>query len=313
MRTVALGLPVAVVDVDEALSGDWQQHRHAVDVVRVQDPPPLLWGALAAAGFLPKPQVVTWRAATASCEDEFLSGLARKDKQNIRIARRRAKADNLAITVGPVDAALLERFLPIYEAQVARMVHGWSVATEHRERILADADSYFAVCAWEGDILVGASINQQSKERDEVRARFSAVVADQRQASLTRVIYLEVVRVARELGFLMVSLGSDPNLYGHLVKPGLFSFKSRLGFVPVPSHLVDPESGSDQADRVVGFSAITDPSFVLSYAEGVSGQPIRGSRLTLDLYATKPELDLRPYTVDHLADIRVHQLEGDRP
>ncbi|WP_043726668.1 GNAT family N-acetyltransferase [Kutzneria sp. 744] len=308
MRTVALGLPVAVVDVAEALNGDWRAHRHSVDVVRVQDPPPLLWDSLAAAGFRPKPQVVTWRAATASDEEQFLSGLARKDKQNIRIARRRARADGLTITVRPVDAGLMDAFLPLYEAQVARMVHGWSVATEHRDRVLAEADDYFAVCAWDGDILVGASINQQSRERDEVRARFSAVVADQRQASLTRVLYLEVVREARERGFAMVSLGSDPNLYGHLVKPGLFSFKSRLGFVPVPSHLVDPDSGSDQADRVVGFDAITDPSFVLSYAQGV-----RGPSLALDLYTTKPGIDLRPYTVDHLADVRVHQLEGDRP
>src|SRR5437764_2287081 len=129
-------------------------------------------------------------------------------------------------------------------------------------------------------------MKQQSRERDEGRARSSAVVGDQRQASLTRVIYLEVVRVARERGFAMVSLGSDPNLYGHLVKPGLFSFKSRLGFVPVPSHLVDPASGSDQADRIVGFSAVTDPTFVLSYA-----QEVRGPSLALDLYTTKPDID----------------------
>jgi hypothetical protein len=311
MRTVALGLPVAVVDVDEALSGDWQEHRDAVDVVRVQDPPRSQWAALAAAGFLPKPQVVNWRATTGSCEEEFLSGLARKDKQNIRIARRRATASGLTFTVRGVDAGLMADFLPLYEAQVARMMHGWFAATEHQERVLAEAENYFAVCAWDGDVLVGASINHQSRERDEVRARFSAVVADQRQASLARVMYLEVVRIARERGFAAVSLGSDPNLYGHLVKPGLFSFKSRLGFVPVPSHLVDPGSGSDQADRVVGFRAITDPSFVLTYARGADGQPTRGSALALDMYTSDPTPDLRPYTVDHLTGVRVHHLEGD--
>ncbi|MEV6603142.1 GNAT family N-acetyltransferase [Kutzneria sp. NPDC051319] len=312
MRTVALGLPVAVVDVDEALNGEWLAHSRGVDVVRVQDPPPERWAELAEIGFLPKPQVLTWRAATAACEEDFLAGLARKDKQNIRIARRRAKADGLTTTIRGVDETLLAMFLPLYEAQVARMVHGWSVATEHRDRILAERDSYFAVCVWDGDALVGASINQRSRQRDEVRARFSAVVPDQRQASLTRVIYLEIVRVAREEGYTMVSLGSDPNLYGHLVKPGLFSFKSRLGFVPVPSHLVDAGSGSDQADRITAFTAITDPSFLLSYAPGADGRPERGPRLALDMYTTAREIDRRPYTVDYLVDFHVHRLEGER-
>ena len=305
MRTVALGLPVAVIDVDEALNGGWRARCDDVDVVRVQDPPRRHWADLAAAGFMPKPQVLTWRAATAASEDDFLAGLARKDKQNIRIARRRAAADGLTTTVHEVDARLLDVFLPMYEAQIAVMVHGWSVATEHREKILADAENYFAVCVWDDGLLVGASINQQSRERDEVRARFSAVVPGQRQASLARVIYLEVVRVARQRGFAWVGLGSDPNLYGHLVKPGLFGFKSRLGFVPVPSHLVDPGSGSDQADRIVGFGALTDPSFVLSYAPGALG-PERGTRLRMDMFSSNASVDLRPFTVDYLDGVRVH-------
>jgi hypothetical protein len=39
MRTMAFGVPMAVVDVDEAVRGDWRAHRFDVDVVRVQDPP----------------------------------------------------------------------------------------------------------------------------------------------------------------------------------------------------------------------------------------------------------------------------------
>jgi hypothetical protein len=309
MRTTVLGLPMAIVDVEDALTGAWRAHRSGVDVVRVQDPPPDSWKALADAGFVAKPQVVTWRAATGSSEDEFLSTLSGKDRQNIRTARRRAQADSLAIKVLPVDTALLDTFLPLYEAEIGRMHHGWAAATEHRDRVLAEADRYFAVCIYDGDTLVGASINEQSDVRDEARARFSLTVPGQRQASLARVLYLEVVAVARQKGFRWVSLGSDPNLYGHLAKPGLFGFKNRLGFRAVPSHLVDPSSGSDQADRIVGLSALTDPAFMLGYAPDPDGTPQRGEQLRLELFGTDVSPDLRPYLAGYLAGVGVHPID----
>jgi GNAT superfamily N-acetyltransferase len=299
---------MAVVDIEQALSGAWREHRFDVDVVRVQDPPPECWAELTAAGFFPKPQVVTWRARTGSSEEEFLAKLSGKDRQNIRTARRRAQADALSIKVVPVDAALLDVFLPLYEAEIARMQHGWAAATEHRGKVLAEADRYFAVCVFDGDTLVAASINEESRTRDEVRARFSVTVPDRRQASLARALYLEVVQVAREKGFRWVGLGSDPNLYGHVAKPGLFGFKNRLGFAAVPSHLVDPTSGSDQADRIVRLNALTDPAFVLAYAPAADGSPQRGSRLRLELFSADPGIDTRPYTADYLAGTRVHRI-----
>ncbi|MET0134679.1 MAG: GNAT family N-acetyltransferase [Kibdelosporangium sp.] len=308
MRTTVLGLPVAIVDVEEALTGVWRQHRFDVDVVRIQDPPPEHWTELTAAGFLPKPQVITWRAATGASEQEFLAKLSGKDRQNIRTARRRAETDALSIKVVPVDAALLDVFLPLYEAEIARMQHGWAAATEHRDKVLAEADRYFAVCISDGDTLVAASVNEESRLRDEVRARFSVTVPDQRQASLARVLYLEVVRVARQKGFRWVSLGSDPNLYGHVAKPGLFGFKNRLGFVAVPSHVVDPTSGSDQADRIVRLGALTDPTFVLAYAPAPGGSPQRGARLRLELFSSDANIDTRPYTADYLAGTRIHRI-----
>ncbi|WP_405150417.1 GNAT family N-acetyltransferase [Sphaerisporangium sp. NBC_01403] len=310
IRKKAFGVPIAVVSVDEALDGDWEAHRHEVDIVRVPNPPVERWPELVSAGFFPKPQVVVWRAATAGSEKEFLDGLPSKDRRNVFAARRRVVAGGLRFEVLPVSPALLDAFLPLYESQVARMRHGWAVATEHRARILDSADQYFAVCVWDGDDLAGACLNLQSRDKDEVRARFSAVVPDHREAGLPRLLYLEVVEEARRRGFGWVSLGSDPNLYGHIVKPGLFGFKSRLGFVAVPSHFVDPGSGSDQADRIVGLSALTDPSFVLAYAEGADGRPQRGSALRLEMFSSADQLDLRPYSPAYLTSVRLHHLDA---
>ena len=308
MKTTAFGVPMAVIDVDEALEGAWRPHRFDVDVVRVQDPPIDRWPDLVAAGFYPKPQVLTWRAATAASEEDFVARLSGKDRQNLRTARRRTNESGLSVKVEPVNSALLDVFLPLYEAGIERMTHGLAIASQNRDMLLAEADDYFAVCIRDGDDLVGASLNQQSRVRDEVRARFSTTVPDQRQAGLAKVLYLEVVEVARQRGFAWVSLGSDPNLYGHLAKPGLFGFKNRLGFSAIPSHLVDPDSGSDQADRIVGLGALTDPSFVLSYAPDANGTPHRGERLRLELFTTDPTVDQRPYRADYLDGIDVHRV-----
>ena len=214
----------------------------------------------------------------------------------------------LSVKVEPVTSALLDVFLPLYEEGIERMTHGLAIASQNRDMLLTEADDYFAVCIRDGDELVGASLNQQSRTRDEVRARFSTTVPDQRQASLAKVLYLEVVEVARQRGFAWVSLGSDPNLYGHLAKPGLFGFKNRLGFAAIPSHLIDPDSGSDQADRIVGLSALTDPSFVLSYAPDADGTRQRDDRLRLELFTTDPTVDQRPYRAAYLDGVDVHRV-----
>ncbi|MFD9701532.1 GNAT family N-acetyltransferase [Lentzea sp. NPDC059081] len=303
---MALGVPMAVVDAADALSGAWRAFSADVDVVRVQDPPAHLWRELASAGFHPKPQVLTWRAAPLGSEEEFVARLSGKDRQNLRTARRHA--DGLLVRTEVVDAELLDEFLPIYEAGIARMKHGWAVAKEQKDKVLADADRYFAVCMRSNGTLVGASINEESHVRSEVRARFSATLPDQRQSSLAKVLYLEVIEVARQRGFSWVSLGSDPNLYGHLAKPGLFGFKNRLGFAAVPSHVVDPGSGSDQADRVVGLSALSDPTFFLAYAHEENGIPKRDSLLRLEMFTSEPDVDVRPYTADYLGGVRINQV-----
>ncbi|GAA3828633.1 hypothetical protein GCM10022226_56840 [Sphaerisporangium flaviroseum] len=308
-RKVAFGMPLTAVTAEEALNGDWLRCRHEVDVVRVQDPPVELWGPLAEAGFHPKPQVVVWRAATAGSEEEFLAPLPSKDRRNVFAARRRVLAAGLRFDVRPVSPALLDVFLPLYESQVATMRHGWAVASRQREAILAAAEEYFAVCVTDGEEFAGACLTLLSGERDEARARFAALAPGPRATGLARLLYMEVIAEARRRGITWVSLGSDPNLYGHIVKPGLFGFKSRLGFVPVPSHLVDAGSGSDQADRIVGLSALTDPALVLAYAPGDDGAPQRGPALRAEVFTSADRLDVRPYSPHHLTGVRLHRTD----
>ncbi|CAO0836363.1 GNAT family N-acetyltransferase [Streptomyces microflavus] len=303
----SLGLPVALVDVDQAMSGEWRDHEHQVDVVRVQDPPHHAWPWLREAGFHPKPQVIMWRAEVLESEDTYLAALSGKDRYDIRSAYRRAGEAGLLIRTETLTPELLDQFIELYERQVAGMRHGWAVAVHQRADILDEADTYCAVTVRSGSTLVGACLDQDLPDRQEMRARFSAVTPGQRSDSLSRVLYWETIREARLRGRRWATLGRDVNLYGHLGNAGLFSFKSRLGFTAVPGQLVEPGTGSHQADRVVGFAALSDPALLLSYA-AVDGEEAAVSAPLLGNLFSAREVDPRPFRGAGLAGLTLHEV-----
>lgn len=305
-----MGLPMAIVDVEDALSGSWRRYERAVDVVRVQDPPPAAWPQLREAGFLPKPQVLHWRAEACGSEEEYFARLPRKDRYDIRVAYRHAAAQGLELTVEPLTAELFDEFLTLYERQIAGMRNGMAVAAEQRDKILAEAGTYFAVLARSGRELAGACLNQDLTAFDEIRARFSAITSEQRADGLARVLYCEILREARRRRRHWVSLGRDINLYGHVGNPGLFSFKSRLGFTPVPSQRVEPGSGSHQADRLIAFTTLSDPALVLSYEPAATADAAVRAPLNLNVFtADVTAIDVRSYRGVGLGSTAVHELK----
>lgn len=77
--------------------------------------------------------------------------------------------------------------------------------------------------------------------------------------------------------------------------------------MPNPSHLTDPAVGYDQADLVVGLTELGDPALILGYADD---RPT--NRLALEAYTAGAELELWPYRVPFLDDVRLHVL-GPQP
>ncbi|MFD4691567.1 GNAT family N-acetyltransferase [Streptomyces sp. NPDC058463] len=290
-----MGLPMALVDVDQALSGRWRAYENEVDLIRIQDPPTDTWPRLREAGFLPKPQVVMWRTEALDSEEKYLAALSGKDRYDIRSAYRKAKEADLLVSTEQLTGPLLTEFLELYERQVSGMRNGWAVAVQQSASILAEAETYCAVTVRSRDALVGACLNQDLPTNNEMRARFSAVTPGQRSGSLSRVLYCETLREARLRERRWVTLGRDINLYGHVGNAGLFSFKSRLGFVAVPGQLVEPGSGSHQADRVVRFAELADPTLLLSYPSVAGEEAAVAAPLWLNIFTASEELDARPF------------------
>jgi hypothetical protein len=134
-----------------------------------------------------------------------------------------------------------------------------------------------------------------------IRIAFAATRPGARAAMLTRALYMTAAQHGRNLGLHWISLGSDPCLYGDLAMPGLFTFKARLGFVPIPIRCFDPDDSdaADVAEAVLSLRALSDPALSLSYTT-----PESLSRdwhwadpppWQLHVLSSRPDVDVRPF------------------
>jgi hypothetical protein len=291
------GLTVAFVTEEDVLDGKWNSYCGSVDVVRVVDPRISLWSALAGAGFSPKPAYVNWKAPACASEGEFLKSMSRRNRESIATSRKRASEFGLQLEVQGIEEQNFDEFLILYEDNIGAMRHGWLVASENREKLLNARDRHFLVRATiEGDF-VGACVCEMSSADSLVRLKYSATAEDGKALGLVRLMYLEMFAEARRRKFEKVGLGIDPNLFGHIVKPGLFGFKARFGFTPDPDCAPGGRKGATHADRILRFTELTDPSLSVCYvADALSGGAVdSGSMLRLETYSTQADVDASQY------------------
>jgi GNAT superfamily N-acetyltransferase len=265
------GLPVAAIEPED-LDHDpapWTRLDRPVAVVRMTNPPTETWDVLARRGFVRKPATLTWLARLEESEDAFLGGIPHKSRQYVHRARRRMAAQGVREVVEDrVSADSLARFLDLYEERIAEMRYGVAFARRFSTTILEGPEKYFGVFLYRAEELVGGCVVLECPDESAIRIRWSAVTESARKASYPRALYCTVMRVAREKGYTWATLGDDPNLYGHLAQPGLFTFKSRMGFEAVASQDFGDPGAWDEADLVLSLDALSAPALMLEYADG---------------------------------------------
>ncbi|MER5886131.1 hypothetical protein ABT160_20105 [Streptomyces sp. NPDC001941] len=317
------GLRVAVLEPEEALGSDRTAldglaERAGVSVLRVVDPPAALRTDLEDNGFLLTPSWVNWLAPVGGDDEAFLSAMTSGERRNVRKALRECEQRGVRTVVrAPLTRPVFEEFLALYEPQVAAMRNGVAYAESWREEIEADPHLYFVVEARDADgSLLGACLCWDQPELSLARIAFTAQVPEQRQGRVVRALYATATAEARGRGRGWVSLGSDPTLYGHLTEPGLFGFKARLGFRPVPTRHLQP-TAPDQADAVVSLRGLTEPSLLLSYAScptadapGTGALPVPEPALRLTVLTAGGDVDLAAHRAGFLTDTRVETVPG---
>ena len=297
------GLITGLTDPDEAASTDWSRWRDQLDVVKVVDPDRWWWPALHRAGFRVHPAWLTWVSPVGASEEAFLARVSRKERTTIRAAQRAAAERGIEFKVTrPITDAVFDLFLALYEHQVASMEHGVPFARIERDDILAKASDYLSVEAWVGGRLVGCCVCRIQRELSTVVIRFATSASDGRRHNVVRPMYMKVFETARQLGYDSISLGSDPALYGHIAKPGLFTFKSGLRFTPVPARRLGFIDDPDEATLVLRLDALTDPTLLVGYAV-TPGVPL-DEHIPLQLSVfTSTGVDLTRYQAPFLAGV----------
>ena len=286
------GIRVAKCDVEEALEDRWRTAADEIDVVRVSAPPPEAWAGLREAGFVCKPKLIRWYAAVGADDADYRSRMSRKDRWNLRNAERAAEEAGLTTeVVGPIGAELMDEFLVLYEQRVAEMRRGLNVAGGMRDDVIGNESFHSVVMRNPGGDLAGMIIGRVSFEVGAFRVNVSAVTEHWRRASLTRVMYARGSRLARELGLPRLCAGTDPNLFGFIAEPGLYSFKARLGFKPTAPELYSPGEAEHEADLVLRLDRLSDPSLLVGYLPDGGDDD-----LVLHVFGSDPATDLRVYS-----------------
>jgi GNAT superfamily N-acetyltransferase len=261
-----LGFRIAKCDVDEALAGQWREGQDDIDVVRVSRPAVDAWPELRRAGFILKPKLIRWYASVGADAGAYRSVLSRKDRWNLRNAERNAERAGLTgEVVSPVGQQLMDEFLALYKERIAEMRRGLDIAGDIRDDVV-DNDSFRAIVMRAPDgSLAGAVIGRVPAADGAFRVNISAVTEKWRRASLTRVMYARAADTARDLGLPRISAGTDPNVFGLIAEPGLYSFKARLGFRPTAPQRYLPEEAEHEADLVLRLDQLSDPTLIAGY------------------------------------------------
>lgn len=303
------GLRVAVVSVDEAVGRDWTADPFAADLIRVTDPDHSDLAALTDARFVLTPSWITWLAGPGPDEETFLAQLNKCERSSMRQSRRDVRDRGLVLTVSPaLNERTFDDFMKLYTEQIACMRNGVLFAARWRETLLAQPDHFFAVRATEPDgTPAGICICADRPDDIAVRVAFAAQAAAERaRGRLVRAMYLTAFQEARDRRRALVSLGSDPSLYGHIAQPGLFRFKARMGFRPVPTRFLDTQE-PDRSELVLSLARLSEPTLLVGYAappprDHPGGLP--DVRLQVHLLTTAKDADTAPFRVPLLAEPR---------
>lgn len=303
------GLLVGELTLDEALTMRMNRAPSDVDLLRVSSPPPSAQAELSKAGFEVKPSWINWVAPVLGSEETFLLTLTANERRKIRQGTRLVTDAGLRWRHDhPLEERTFDAFLQLYDRQVAHMPNGVNLARQEETALREAPDRYTGIYLYQGENMVGGCLCLRRPDVSTFQLRYVATAAVENRGGITRALYMSMLRTCRELGLTRMSLGNDTSLYGHVAMPGLYEFKKRMGFTPVPSDMVEPGASVDEADLFLSLRSLSDPALLLAYDEAYGSwnghAPLERPRsLRLAVLSAHESVDIAPYRAPFLSSI----------
>jgi len=221
-------------------------------------------------GYFHKPYKITYELSIPESKDEFLYSIKRNKRKRILKAIRECQEKGIKIIKQKeLKKETFNEWYNIYESNIESKEKGRVFAD--REWFDRNGHKMCGVIAKKGDMIIGGVL--LTKKTDRMSISFSSSIKEYLHLGLNDILNLEAIFLAKELDFDLMERGMDMNLYGHHLSPGLFVFKTALGFKPVPK-----ESKGDVLMKIINFDKFGDHIFFIDYGK----QGLRGNIILKD-------------------------------
>ncbi|WP_406199167.1 hypothetical protein OG331_22795 [Streptomyces sp. NBC_01017] len=259
------GLVTATLAANDHLTWKALRFRKDLHVVNVA-PPPASGGEWLTDGFRFRPTNVVWLAYPKGSEEEYVEGLGRSERRTVRTALRDFRASTMTLEhVEKITHALAEEWLPLYRASLAGMAFATPLVSSPEEVVGIGPDvEMLAIRDAQGNMRAGIVTLNDHRRGVYTRAMYGER-GGPRSHNFSRLLDLAMMNVVRAYEMPMVSLGWEPNLYGHIGKAGLAAYKWLLGFRPVPRAALRADGSEDVLTRVVHDDGLAPPLVFFAY------------------------------------------------
>lgn len=224
------------------------------DILRIYNPNLEQRRQLACNGFIYKPSWLLWICPSYQSDEEYLAILSKKQRQRTRKAVNIVESRFKVVVEDGLEIKTIDKWYELYRNRVREMKRGLLIAEADRHVFITQPEKFVGLFIYDGSQMIGGTLCLRRNDMNMLRVVYSATDPNYMgSVELSRYLYFLLLRTARELGYSISSLGVDPNLYGHVVSVGLYSFKWRIGFRPIPAQIYGEDS-SDVLERIISFS-----------------------------------------------------------
>jgi len=174
--------------------------------------------------------------------DEHMAALGKADRQR-QFRKALASSDGVTVKQGPLTVAQYEQWYKIYEDEVVGKPGGKrNVALDMARKLdekgqLGEGKEWYGLFFYDKDDptkMVGGVISKAAPDRGMFILGYAAYRPELKDANPMTRVFVESAKLARSLGFKVLSFGQDTNFFGYDYSLGLMGSKAGFLLSPYP-------------------------------------------------------------------------------